>query len=37
MGFGELDIDGLIDAGALSSAIPEADYAKFDYWLHIQN
>ena len=28
MGFGELNIDGLIDTGALSSAIPEADLRK---------
>ena len=28
MDFGELNIDGLIDAGALSSAIPEADLRK---------
>ena len=26
--FGELNIDGLIDTGALSSAIPEADLHK---------
>ena len=29
MDFGELNIDGLIDTGALSSAIPEADLRKF--------
>ena len=34
--FGELNIDGLIDTGALSSAIPKPTYAKFDYWFHIQ-
>ena len=28
MDFGELNIDGLIDTGALSSAIPEADFRK---------
>ena len=28
MDFGELTIDGLIDTGALSSAIPEADLRK---------
>ena len=28
MDFGELNIDGLIDTGALSSAIPEADLSK---------
>ena len=28
MGFGELNIDGLIDTGALSSATPEADLRK---------
>ena len=28
MDFGELTIDGLIDTGALSSAIPEADFRK---------
>ena len=28
MDFGELNIDGLIDTGALSSAIPEADLRK---------
>ena len=28
MEFGELNIDGLIDTGALSSAIPEADLRK---------
>ena len=28
MDFGELTIDGLIDTGALSSAIPEADLSK---------
>ena len=28
MDFGELNIDGLIDTGALSSAIPEADLLK---------
>ena len=32
MDFGELTLDGLVDTGALSSAIPEADLiAKFDY------
>ena len=31
MDFGELNIDGLIDTGALSSAIPEADLRKI--WL----
>ena len=34
MDFGELTIDWLIDTGALSSAIPETDLRKFDYWLH---
>ena len=29
MDFGELNIDGLIDTGALSSAIPESDLRKF--------
>ena len=29
MDFGELNIDELIDTGALSSAIPEADLRKF--------
>ena len=29
MNFGELNIDGLIDTGALSSANPEADLRKF--------
>ena len=29
MDFGELNIDGLIDTGALSGAIPEADLRKF--------
>ena len=28
MDFGELNIDGLIDTGALSSAIPEANLRK---------
>ena len=28
MDFGEINIDGLIDTGALSSAIPEADLRK---------
>ena len=28
MGFGELTLDSLVDAGALSSAIPEADLRK---------
>ena len=28
MDFGELNIDGLIDTGALSSTIPEADLRK---------
>ena len=28
MGFGELNIDGFIDTGALSSGIPEADLRK---------
>ena len=28
MDFGELTIDGLIDTGALSSAIPEMDFRK---------
>ena len=28
MDFGELNIDGLIETGALSSAIPEADLRK---------
>ena len=28
MDFGELNVDGLIDTGALSSAIPEADWGK---------
>ena len=28
MDFGELTIDGLIDTGALSSAIPETDFRK---------
>ena len=28
MDFGELNIDGFIDTGALSSAIPEADFCK---------
>ena len=28
MDFGELNIDGLIDKGALSTAIPEADFRK---------
>ena len=28
MDFGELNIDGLIDTGVLSSAIPEADLRK---------
>ena len=36
MDFGELNIDGLIDTGTLSSAILETDSQKFDYWLHIQ-
>ena len=36
MDFGELKIDGVIDTGALSSAIPKPTYAKFDYSLHIQ-
>ena len=34
MDFGELTIDGLIDTGALSSAIPEMDLRKFDFYLH---
>ena len=29
MDFGELTLDGLVDTGALSSAIPEADLRKF--------
>ena len=28
MDFGELTLDGLVDTGALSSAIPEADLRK---------
>ena len=32
MDFGELTIDGLIDTGALSSAIPEMDLGKFDHF-----
>ena len=28
MGFGEVTVDGLVDTGALSSAIPEADLRK---------
>ena len=28
MGFGDLTLDGLVDTGALSSAIPEADLSK---------
>ena len=31
MDFGELTIDGLVDTGALSSAIPEADLRKIRY------
>ena len=29
MDFGELTLDGFVDTGALSSAIPEADLRKF--------
>ena len=32
----ELNSEGLINKGVLSSTIPEADLRKFDYWLHIQ-
>ena len=32
MDFGELTLDGLIDTGAQSSAIPEADSGKYAYW-----
>ena len=32
MDFGELTLDGLIDTGAYSSAIPEADLRKHAYW-----
>ena len=36
MDFGELNIDGLIDTGALSSAISEADLRKIRLLLHIR-
>ena len=33
MDYGELTFDGLVDTGALSSAIPEADLRKIHYLL----